>query len=69
MCICQRGHENFSESTEEIPPLTKEEQKQRLEELRNAAAERRAKQALIDKEEAKKNEVWPSAENLGATKN
>jgi UBX domain-containing protein 1/4 len=50
-------HTDFSESTEEIPQLSKEEQKAKLEELRKAAAERRAKQALIDKEEAKKNEV------------
>lgn len=49
-------HTDFSESTEEIPQLTKEEQKQKLEELRKAAAERQAKQAIMDKEEAKKNE-------------
>lgn len=48
---------NFSESTEEIAPLTEEEKKQRLQELRAALAEKRAKQALIDKEEQKKNEV------------
>jgi hypothetical protein len=60
MEILQREHTDFSESTEEIPQLTKEEQKQKLEELRKAAAERRAKQAIIDKEEAKKNEVRPN---------
>jgi len=50
------GHENFEESAEEIAPLTEEEKKARLEELRGALAEKRAKQALVDKEEAKKNE-------------
>lgn len=50
-------HQDFSESTEEIAPLTEEEKKQRLTDLRTALAEKRAKQALLDKEEAKKNEV------------
>jgi hypothetical protein len=50
-------HINFAESTEEIKPLTEEEKKTRLEELRSALAEKRAKQAVIDKEEKKKNEV------------
>ncbi len=50
---------NFSESTEEIAPLTEEEKKQRLEELRVKMNEKRAKQAIIDKEEQKKNEVYP----------
>ena len=54
------GHENFSESTEEIAPLTEEEKKQRLEELRAKMAEKRAKQAIEDKEEQKKNEVCSS---------
>ncbi|TVY54471.1 UBX domain-containing protein, partial [Lachnellula suecica] len=49
-------HVDFSESTEEIAPLTEEEKKARLEELRSALAEKRAKQSLIDKEEQKKNE-------------
>ncbi|KAF4625110.1 hypothetical protein G7Y89_g13060 [Cudoniella acicularis] len=49
-------HVNFSESTEEIAPLTEEEKKAKLEELRAALAEKRAKQAIIDKEEQKKNE-------------
>lgn len=57
MSVLHSEHTDFSESTEEIPQLTKEEQKQKLEELRTAAAERRAKQAIIDKEEARKNEV------------
>jgi hypothetical protein len=46
---------NFAESTEEIAPLTEEEKKARLEELRQKMAEKRAKQAIIDKEE---NEVY-----------
>lgn len=50
------GHQNFSESTEEIAPLTEEEKKQKLEELRQKAKEKKAKQAIIEKEEAKKNE-------------
>jgi hypothetical protein len=48
---------NFAESTEEIAPLTEEEKKARLEELRQKMAEKKAKQAIIDKEEQKKNEV------------
>jgi predicted nucleic acid-binding Zn-ribbon protein len=52
------GHENFKESTEEIKPLTDEEKKAKLEELRSALAEKRAKQAIIDKEEKKQNEVY-----------
>lgn len=49
-------HMNFAESTEEIAPLTEEEKKARLEELRQKMAEKRAKQAIIDKEEQRKNE-------------
>ncbi|KFY22721.1 hypothetical protein V493_06374 [Pseudogymnoascus sp. VKM F-4281 (FW-2241)] len=49
-------HQDFAESTEEIKPLTEEEKKQRLDELRAALAEKRAKQSLVDKEEAKRNE-------------
>jgi hypothetical protein len=55
------GHENFSESTEEIAPLTEEEKKQKLEDLRAKMAEKRAKQAIVDKEEQKKNEVYSSS--------
>jgi len=49
-------HANFSESTETIAPLTEAEKKEKLEELRALAAARKAKQAVIDKDEAKKNE-------------
>lgn len=50
------SHQNFSQSTEEIAPLTEEEKKQRLQELREKMQEKKAKQALLDKEEQKKNE-------------
>lgn len=50
------GHENFSESTEELKPLTEEEKKQKLDEMRAALALKRAGQAEKDKEEAKRNE-------------
>lgn len=49
-------HANFSQSTEEIKPLTEEEKKQRLEEMRQRLAAKRATQAEQDKEERKKNE-------------
>ncbi len=52
-----REHADFSESTEEIAPLTEEEKKQKLEELRQKNAEKKAKQAILDKEEQRKNEV------------
>lgn len=53
-----REHTDFAESTEEIKPLTEEEKKARLAELKAGVAEKRAKQAVIDKEEQRKNEVW-----------
>jgi len=37
--------------------LTEEEKKARLEDLRQKLAEKRANQSLVDREEAKKNEV------------
>lgn len=49
-------HTNFSESTEEIAPLTEEEKKQRLEELKQKLASKRAAQAQQDKEDHKRNE-------------
>jgi len=57
LIMLRSEHTKFEESTEEIAPLTEEEKKQKLEELRANLAEKRAKQAIIDKEEAKKNEV------------
>ncbi|KAK7191053.1 hypothetical protein DPSP01_007776 [Paraphaeosphaeria sporulosa] len=50
------GHENFSESTEEIKPLTEEEKKQKLEELRLKLEAKRAAQAEQEKIDRKKNE-------------
>jgi len=49
-------HTNFSESTEELKPLTEEEKKAKLEELRSRAAARRVAQVETDKAQAKKNE-------------
>ena len=57
----RRDHTDFSESTEEIAPLTEEEKKARLEDLRKKLAEKRAVQSVQDKEDAKKNEVRPGA--------
>lgn len=51
------GHVDFSESTEEIAPLTEEEKKARLEELRQKLAAKRALQAEQDKVDQKRNEV------------
>ncbi|KAH8671040.1 UBA/TS-N domain-containing protein [Xylariales sp. PMI_506] len=50
------GHDDFAESTEAIAPLTEEEKAARLNEMRQRLAEKRANQALLDKEEARKNE-------------
>ena len=51
-------HVDFQESTEEIAPLTEEEKKKRLEELRSKLAEKRAVQSDQDKADKKRNEVW-----------
>ena len=50
-------HTDFSESTEEIAPLTEEQKAAKLEELRERLAAKRAAQADKDKEEHKRNEV------------
>ena len=50
-------HTDFSESTEEIAPLTEDEKKARLEELRERLKAKKAGQAVLNAEEAKKNEV------------
>lgn len=50
-------HTDFSESTEELAALTEEQKKERLEELRQKLAAKRAAQAELDKIEQKKNEV------------
>lgn len=49
-------HMNFEESTEEIAPLTEEEKKAKLEQLRARLAEKRAGQSVQDKADAKRNE-------------
>lgn len=50
-------HTDFSESTEELAPLTEEQKKERLEELRQKLAAKRAAQSEQDKIEQKQNEV------------
>ncbi|SLM40911.1 ubx domain [Lasallia pustulata] len=49
-------HVEFAESTEEIAPLTEEEKKARLEELRQKLADKRAGMSEQDKIDKKKNE-------------
>ncbi|KAL8704091.1 MAG: hypothetical protein Q9201_002752 [Fulgogasparrea decipioides] len=49
-------HVDFAESTEEIAPLTEEEKKARLEELRQKLAEKRAGTSEQDKIDQKRNE-------------
>ena len=53
------GHVDFSESTEEIAPLTEEEKKAKLEELRRKLAEKRSGTSEQDQLDKKKNEVRP----------
>lgn len=55
--IITREHTDFSESTEEIKPLTEEEKKAKLEELRERLAAKRAGGSEQDKLDKKKNEV------------
>lgn len=50
------GHTNFEESTEEVKPLTDEEKKQKLTELRRKLAEKKAAQSQVDAKEARANE-------------
>ena len=50
-------HINFKESTEEIAPLTEEEKKAKLAELRQKLAEKRSGMSEQDKIDKKKNEV------------
>lgn len=51
-------HVNFAESTEEIAPLTEEEKKARLAELRQKLVEKRGGMSEQDKLDKKKNEVY-----------
>lgn len=50
-------HVDFAESTEEIAPLTEEERKARLDQLRQKLAEKRSGQSEQDKLDQKRNEV------------
>ncbi|KAK5046141.1 hypothetical protein LTR84_008598 [Exophiala bonariae] len=50
------GHTDFAESTEEIAPLTEEEKKAKLNELREKLAAKRGLQAEQDKVDQKRNE-------------
>ncbi|KAI0153190.1 ubiquitin-related domain-containing protein [Xylariaceae sp. FL1272] len=50
------GHTDFAESTDVIAPLTEEEKKARLAELRERVKAKRANQAVADKEDEKRNE-------------
>ncbi|KAJ5811082.1 Ubiquitin-associated/translation elongation factor EF1B N-terminal eukaryote [Penicillium robsamsonii] len=50
------GHVDFAESTEEVAPLTEEQKKQRLTELREKLAAKRAVLSEQDKIDKKKNE-------------
>ncbi|TRM58730.1 ubiquitin-related domain-containing protein [Schizophyllum amplum] len=51
------GHDQFEESTEEVKPLTEEERAQRLEELRQKMAIKRAAKAKEQEKEDKANEA------------
>jgi hypothetical protein len=50
------GHTDFAESAEELAPLTEEEKKERLAELKAKLAEKRAAQSAEDKIAQKRNE-------------
>ncbi|EJU03873.1 hypothetical protein DACRYDRAFT_115179 [Dacryopinax primogenitus] len=50
------GHDQFEESTEEIKPLTEEEKKVKLQELRERMAEKRKVKDKVDAEDQRKNE-------------
>lgn len=50
------GHDQFEESTEEIKPLTEEEKKEKLAELKSRMADKRAKKAAEEAKEAQANE-------------
>ncbi|KAF2004985.1 hypothetical protein P154DRAFT_23938 [Amniculicola lignicola CBS 123094] len=51
------GHENFSESTEEIKPLTEEEKAAKLELMKKRLVEKRAAESEADKAARKANEL------------
>ncbi|EKM50568.1 uncharacterized protein PHACADRAFT_263919 [Phanerochaete carnosa HHB-10118-sp] len=51
------GHDQFEESTEEVKPLTEEEKQQKLTELREKMAEKRAAKAKEEQKEQRANEA------------
>ncbi|QRV88893.1 UBX (ubiquitin regulatory X) domain protein [Ceratobasidium sp. AG-Ba] len=51
------GHDQFEESTEEIKPLTEEEKKEKLAELRARMEQKKAAKAAEDAKEARANEL------------
>lgn len=55
-------HVDFSESMEEIAPLTEDQKKQKLEELRERLSVKRAAQSVQDKADDKRNEVSDTAD-------
>ncbi|KAJ5081564.1 hypothetical protein NUU61_009828 [Penicillium alfredii] len=57
-------HVDFSESTEEIAPLTEEQKQQRLTELREKLAAKRSVQSEQDKADKKRNESQDVKEDL-----
>lgn len=51
------GHSDMAESAEVLPPLTEEEKAAKLAELRSKLVEKRAAQAVQDREDKKKNDA------------
>ena len=51
------GHSSFSQSTEQLKPLTEEEKAERLKELKAKMDEKRKVQAEASKEDDKRNEI------------
>ncbi|CAL1714413.1 unnamed protein product [Somion occarium] len=51
------GHDQFEESTEEVKPLTEEEKKQRLADLKERMAAKRAAKAKVEAKEQQANEA------------
>jgi hypothetical protein len=51
------GHQNFSQSAEEIKPLTEEEKKAKLEELKLKMTQKKLEKQRIEEEERKQSEI------------
>ena len=51
------GHDDFAQSAEELPPLTAEEKKAAVEQLKAKAAAKKAELSEQDKIDKKRNEV------------